>query len=130
MAHRARAWPPPPQPADIGRSFSARTRTYAKGQLAERERRHGSRPPVLPSLLPSVPRRTFIFGSFAPESQRDVLSFLLFRPNQTRARHRRRFPLAHASVVIVMTSAAAATAAKAGALHVRNGSLVCQTCQK
>ena len=128
MAHRARS-----RLAADSQSFFARTRPYAKGHLTERERRDGSRPSVRPSFLPSVLQLAFIFGSFAPKSQRDVLSFfLLLRPNRTRARRRRRFPLAHAPIVIVMSlmTSAAATTAEAGALHVQNGSLVCQTCQK
>ena len=68
--------------------------------------------PSRPSFLPSVLQRTFIFGSFAPKSQRDVLSFLFFRPKPTQSTSppRRRLPLAHAPVVIVMTNAAATAA--------------------
>ena len=71
----------------VHRSFFARTRPYAKGQLAERERRHGSRP-VLPSFLPFCSAHSYLVVlpqnrsvTFSPSSSS--------AQNQPRARHRR-----------------------------------------
>ena len=126
MAHRALGRPP------RGRGRPSRSRSFAlrphapickgaAGGASVSDGRRGSRPSVLPSFLPFCGAHSYLVVlprnrsvTFSPSS-----SSAQTKPEHVTAAAAL-LPLAHASVVIIMTGAAAATAAEAGALLARS----------